>query len=129
MGRPSACRGMRDMAIPSTVPQTAAGYIDYLASQINLADKMWTHYAWAVSGAYAKAYGLNSGALREAKVVIERQKQSDYDRMSFALSLLTVGVAGATAGAVARSMYESKKLEDAAKDIIKRALQQPAGAV
>jgi hypothetical protein len=44
------------MSIPPTVPHTAAGYVEYLADSINLADKLWSHYAWAVSKAYATAY-------------------------------------------------------------------------
>ena len=55
------------MAIPSTVEATAAGYIGYLGSQINLAEKLWTHYAWVVSAAYAAAYELNKRVLDKVK--------------------------------------------------------------
>ena len=112
------------MPIPATVPQTVAGHLEFLGDQINLADKMWTHYAWAVSKAYATAYKKHMATLGHVKKALERQKQEDYNRMSFALSVLTVGVAGGVGGAVARFMYEKERnLQDAAKDVIKSAMQ------
>jgi hypothetical protein len=112
------------MSVPSTVPQTIPGYIEYLGDTINLADKMWTHYGLAVSAAYATAYKKQQETLSRIKKALERQKQEDYNRMSFALSVLTVGVAGGVAGAVARFVYESKDIQDAAKDVIKATIQK-----
>src|SRR5439155_27377775 len=90
------------MAIPSTVEATAAGYIGYLGSQINLAEKLWTHYAWVVSAAYAAPYELNKRVLDKVEQAQEAQRRADHDRMAFALSLLTVAVEGAVACATAR---------------------------
>src|SRR5689334_18388068 len=106
------------MAIPSTVPQTTAGYIDYLASRINLADKMWTHYGWVMSGAYADAYQQNKAVLGKVKGALERQSKEERASMSFALSVLTVGVAGGVGGALGRWLYEDRNFQDAAKDVV-----------
>jgi hypothetical protein len=114
------------MAIPSTVPQTTAGYIDYLASRINLADKMWTHYGWVMSGAYADAYQQNKAVLGKVKGALERQSKEERASMSFALSVLTVGVAGGVGGALGRWLYEDRNFQDAAKDVVKTLVQQPS---
>src|SRR5215470_11912019 len=112
------------MSIPPTVPNTAAGYVEYLADSINLADKLWSHYAWAVSKAYATAYKLNGNVLNAVKVKQEQRKAETEAFMSFALSLLTVGVAGGVAGAIARKFAAkkfggSKVAEDVTKDVLK----------
>jgi len=99
-----------------------------LASKINLADKRWSHYGWAVSSAYAKAFNQNKAVLGRVKGALLRQKQSEQASMTFALSLLTVGVGGGAAGKVARWMYDSGVDQDAAKDVIKRILQEPTNA-
>lgn len=117
------------MPVPSTVPQTIPGYIEYLGDTINLADKMWTHYGFAVSAAYAEAYKKQQETLSRIKKALERQKQEDYNRMAFALSVLTVGVAGGVAGGVARFVYDSKDFQDAAKDVIKAAIQKRGALV
>jgi hypothetical protein len=55
---------------------------------------VWTHYGWATSKAYADAYKNNQGVLSHVKKKQEQRKQETEAYMSFALSLLTVGVAG-----------------------------------
>jgi hypothetical protein len=110
------------MTIPKTVPQTEAGYTDYLHDTVNLADKMWSHYGWVFSSAYSTAYKRHQTTLGKVKNAIEKQKRDDFGRMSFALSLLTVGVGGATAGAIARFMYESKNIQDGVKKVVDKAL-------
>jgi hypothetical protein len=119
------------MAIPSNVPNTAAGYIEYLADNITLADKLWTHFGWATSNAYASAYKQNQQTLNLVKKKQEERKAQREALYSFALSLLTVGVAGGIAGAVARKFaakyYASSKVaEDVAKDVLKWSSQKAA---
>jgi hypothetical protein len=117
------------MSIPATVPNSAAGYIQFLADSINLADKLWSHYAWAVSKAYATAYKNNGDVLDHVKVKQQQRKAETEALMSFALSLLTVGVAGGVAGAIARKFAAkrfdgSKVAEDVTKDVLKWSTQK-----
>jgi len=119
------------MAIPATVPNTAAGYIEYLSDTITLADKLWTHYGWAVSKAYATAFTKHQNILSKVKVTQQQRRAEDEALLSFALSLLTVGTAGGIAGALARTFAKkldrSKVVEDVAKDVMKWSQQQAAG--
>lgn len=122
------------MTIPNSVPKTAAGYIEYLADNITLADKLWTHYGWATSNAYASAYRQNQLVLNAVKVKQQQRRAQDEAILSFALSLLTVGVAGGIAGAVARKFaakrYDGSKVaEDVTKDVLKWTMQQGAAPV
>jgi hypothetical protein len=116
------------MAIPDTL-KTTAEYIDYLASKINLADKMWTHYGWVMSGAYADAYQLNKATLGKVKGALDRQSKDERAAMAFALSVLTVGVAGGVGGAVGRWLYENRDFQDAAKDTVKALVLRPPAMV
>lgn len=120
------------MSIPNTVPPTAEGYIKYLESQINLAREHWTHYGWAVSAAYAAAYDQQVGDLTLVKKAQDARKLAEHQFVNFCFSLLTVGVAGGVAGAVARKMFTDmagKKNEvaiDAMKQVLQRGQQQKA---
>jgi hypothetical protein len=119
------------MSIPETVPKTAAGYIEYLADSINIADKLWTHYAWATSSAYATAYKQNLEVLGKVKKKQQQRRAETEAAMAFVLSLLTVGLAGGVAGALARKFASkayggSKVAEDVAKDVLKWSQQQAA---
>src|SRR5262245_33902808 len=59
----------------------------------------------------------------------EAQRAANEALMSFALSLVTVGVAGGVAGAIARSVAKGKKVqEDMVKDAVKWSTQQGASA-
>ena len=114
----------------SKVP-TAKEYIEKLAASVNLADKLWTHYGWVTSQAYATAYKTNQNVLTGVKVAQEAHRKADEAAMSFLLSVLTVGVAGGVAGAVARSaakaFYDGSKVaEDVKKDVLKWLLIQQA---
>ena len=68
------------MSIPSTVEPTAAGYIGYLGPQINLAEKVWTHWAWVVSASYAAAYEQNKRVLDQVKKAQEAQRWGEVIR-------------------------------------------------
>src|ERR1041385_3990033 len=95
------------ITIPPSVEKTAGGYIGYLGTQIDVVGKVWTHYAWAVSAAYAKAYEKVQTTLGQVKRAQAARRQEEHDRMVFALSLLTVGLGGAGAGATARALTSS----------------------
>jgi hypothetical protein len=119
------------MTIPANVPNTAAGYLEYLGDTITMIDRLWTHYGWAVSKAYADAYSKNQIALNKVKIKQEQQRARDEAFMTFALSLLTVGIAGGVAGALARKFAKQfdglKVVEDVTKDVMKWSQQQAAG--
>lgn len=113
-----------DHRIPATVPHTVDGYMGYLSKQIERANDHWDHYGKVISAAYATAYDDHQRALNYVQQHQRAQKDADEAAMSFLLSLLTVGVAGAAAGAFARSISEnSKPVEDAAKDMVKDVLK------
>jgi hypothetical protein len=114
------------MAIPSTVENSAAGILKFLGDTINLADKVWTPYAWQVSGAYATAYKNQQKILDDVKREKEAQRKADQATMAFFLSLLTVGVAGGIAGALARKALDDKDYQDAAKQVLQLAQRQAA---
>jgi hypothetical protein len=105
--------------IPATVPKTVDGYIGYLAQQIRRANDHWDHFGKAASAAYAKAYSHNEHILSSVRDIQVARKAADQAAMSFALSLLTVGVAGAAASAITKEI-SSKVTQDAAKDIVKQ---------
>ena len=118
------------MPIPNSVPKTAAGYIEYLGDSITLADKLWTHYGWATSKAYATAYKNNEQVLSQVKRKQQQRRAEDEAILAFVLSLLTVGTAGGIAGALARKFAKvvdgSKVAEDVSKDVLKWSMQQAA---
>ncbi len=68
---------------------------------------------------------LNGEVLNGVKVKQQQRKAETEAFMSFALSLLTVGVAGGVAGALARKFAKkpdgaiSKVAEDVTKDVLK----------
>lgn len=114
--------------IPATVAKTVDGYIGYLAQQIRRANDHWEHFGTAVSAAYAKAYDLNGKVLGQVRDLQVARKAADDAAMSFVLSLLTVGVAGAAASSITKAIT-SKVAQDAAKDVVKQVVKAGAGAV
>lgn len=114
------------MTIPSTVRPTAVGYIGYLKSQIDTAREHWTHYGWAVSAAYATAYQQQVNKLQEVKKVQDARRLATHNFVNFCFSLLTVGVAGGVAGALARKMFidAAGKKNETAIDVMKQVLQR-----
>ncbi|MGA7995690.1 MAG: hypothetical protein WCA28_12375 [Bradyrhizobium sp.] len=107
------------MEIPPFVGNDPKAYLDHLLRQINRADARWTAYAAALSADYAHAFTAQSGVLTGIKKTLDAKKAFEHDRVTFALSLLTVGVGGALAGFVARSATKDKVWEDAIKDTLK----------
>ena len=113
------------MSIPASVPQTAEGYLKYLKDRVDNANKHWSHYAWAVSHAYAKAYNDQLTLLSQVKNAIQARLEFEHDFVTFSLSLLTVGIAGGVAGVVARSMFDkSTKTGEMMIDAMKQVLQR-----
>ncbi len=113
---------------PAAVAKTVDGYIGYLAQQIRRANDHWDHFGKAASAAYAKAYKKNGDALQQVKDLKLARTEADQAFMSFALSLLTVGVAGAAASAITAGI-KSKVAQDAAKDIVKQVIKSGAAPV
>jgi hypothetical protein len=119
------------MAIPDSVQKTAEGYLKYLSHEIENADKHWSHYGWAVSHAYAAAYKQQLDVLQRVKKAIEARLEFDHEMVTFALSLLTVGVAGGVAGVIARKVIDKsapggEMMIDALKQTLQRAQKAAA---
>ncbi len=108
--------------IPAAVPKTVDGYIGYLAQQIRRANDHWDHFGKAASAAYATAYSRNEHVLSRVRDIQVARKAADQAAMSFALSLLTVGVAGGAASVITKEI-SNKMMQDAAKDILKQVIK------
>lgn len=122
------------MKIRPFVGNTPKDYLDFFRDQIDLADQGWLAYAAALSSAYTIAYSFQSANLTKVKATIDAHNALEHDRLTFVLSLLTVGVGGALAGYLARSGtadfadtlvttmkgVEKKTAENMAKEIGKR---------
>ena len=118
------------MKIRPFVGNTPKDYLDFFRDQIDLADQGWLAYAAALSSAYTIAYSVQSNNLTKVKATIDAHNALEHDRLTFVLSLLTVGVGGAVAGYLARSGTEGmakeigKRWEDAIKDTSKAVIKR-----
>jgi hypothetical protein len=116
--------------IPDTVPPTAEGYLKYLDSQITRAREHWTHYGWALAAAYTAGYEQQLRTLKKVRREQDARRSAEHAFVNFCFSLLTVGVAGGVAGALARKVFTNaagKKNEvaiDAMKQVLQRGQQQ-----
>jgi hypothetical protein len=123
--------------IPGTVPPTVAGTLEYLTDKIHQADKHWSYWANMMSGAYATAYRMQGEVLRQVKNKQTERLKAEYEMMTFALSLFTVGIAGGVAGAVSRKFLDkgsfiAEKWNDGNKmetgiDAMKQVIQRVEG--
>src|SRR5271154_1863460 len=120
---------MAPSLIPPSVDRTVNGYIGYLAEEINRAWAHWDHFCTQVSAAYSDAYDLNGSVLGHVKNRKIERKAADEAAMSFVLSLLTVGVAGAAAGPIAEKILDEGVAQNAAKDIVKQVMKTAGGYV
>ena len=87
----------------STIPKyikTGQECVNFLAGEVNRSHKHWELFGHAMSAAYSEAYEEQKTVLEGVKKRIEAKKAADEKFMTFALSLLTVGVGGAVAGAL-----------------------------
>ena len=114
--------------IPANVlgKNTVDGYLKFLADEIRRANDHWDHFGKAVSAAYAKAYDSNGKALQRVRDIEVARKAADDAMMSFALSLLTVGVAGGVAGGLI-TIASSRAAETAARDVVKLVIKGVGG--
>jgi hypothetical protein len=118
--------------IPANVlaANTTEGYLKYLADETRRANDHWDHFGKAVSAAYSQAYDANGKVLalvRDIKLANAAKKAADEARMAWALSLLTVGVAGAAAGGLI-VIEGSRAAETAARDMVKQVIKGVEGA-
>jgi hypothetical protein len=121
--------------IPDNVlkKNTVEGYLKFLADEIRRTNAHWDHFAKEASTAYAKAYEENGTVLQGVKVAQQAHKAADDALMSFALSLFTVGIAGAVAGGLVafRNTDNSRGIraaETAARDVVKQVIRGAASA-
>src|SRR5689334_16264528 len=111
------------MGIPKWV-QTGEQCVNYLDKEISKAQDHWELYGAAMATAYSEAYEDQAKLLDSVKKRIEAQKAADEKLMSFALSLLTVGVGGPVAGAlVGRLVAKGGSVIAATKEDIEAAVK------
>lgn len=82
--------------------RTTEGYLSYLGQKIDQCKTHWEHYGQAASKAYAAAWHSQDDVLTKVKKRIEDRMEAERAMLSFALSLVTVGVAGPLAGAAVK---------------------------
>jgi len=89
----------------STCPdcRTTGDYLSYLGQKIDQCKTHWEHYGQAASKAYATAWHSQDEVLKKVQKRIEERMEAERAMMSFALSLVTVGVAGPLAGVRVKS--------------------------
>ncbi len=95
--------------------------LEELNKTVDMADKSWMAYGWAQNAAYSAAYENQKRALGNVKTLEDARRKAEDAMISFALSILTVGVAGCLAG------YLAKKIDDKAEDFIKGAKSAAGG--
>lgn len=109
------------VAVPVTVDKTAAGYLKYLTSAIDVAAADWQNYAEAAELSYSRAYASNTKLLESIQNDLIKIDERDNLFMTLALSFLTVGVAGGVAGALAKH-YTGKMVDGKVRDFVEGAL-------
>src|SRR4051812_23398067 len=92
------------MAIP--VYDNVDGYLIFLTEKLNKCTRRWELFGAAAAEAYGDAYRSQQVTLQKVKKSIEDQKKTDAAAMTFALSLLTVGVGGYIAGTCVKQTLE-----------------------
>ena len=102
------------MATPSY--DNALGYVVEAQSEVLSAISDWKAYAYAASNAYSKAYAAQGRVLESVNKRLEEMRKEDAARMSLALSLLTVAVAGPIASTILKGKV-GEVFEELAKDL------------
>jgi hypothetical protein len=115
--------------IPANVlkQNTVGGYLKFLSDEIRRVDDHWDHFGKAAAAAYADAYDHNGAVLKAVEDIQLARKAADEASMSFVLSLLTVGVAGAVAGGLVSASAKGAArvaTQTAARDVVKQAAKQ-----
>jgi DNA-binding protein YbaB len=93
-----------------------------LGQKIDQCKTHWEHYGQAASKAYAAAWHSQDKVLTQVKKRIEERMEAERAVMSFALSLVTVGVAGPLAGAAVKTLIAKAGI-DMTQDEIKEAVK------
>lgn len=87
------------MAIPKYI-KTGPECVHFLEGEVTKAHKHWETFGHAMSAAYSDAYDGQKTLLDGVKKRLEEKRAADEKFMTFALSLLTVGVGGPVAAAL-----------------------------
>ncbi|HUA61183.1 MAG TPA: hypothetical protein VML19_20630 [Verrucomicrobiae bacterium] len=90
------------MAVPSF--NTPGEYITFLLTKLERCKSAWEAYGDACSEAYSQAYSTQYAVLKKVQKTLEEEAEQREKVLTFALSLLTVGVGGPIAGAVVRKV-------------------------
>ena len=96
---------------------TSESHFSELSQAVNTYKTKWEIFGNLAAANYAAAYQQQKSVLKKVRAALEAQKKDEEAMMTFALSLLTVGVAGALAGACVNRLV----VEEGA-GVIKKAL-------
>jgi hypothetical protein len=112
-------------AIPSFT--TAQEYLNFLGARIGQCKTHWEKYGNAVNGAYAYAWHRQEFILTQIKKNLDASQKAREAMLTFALNLLTVGVGGGVAGALAKKAYAgaSDELKKWAVETAKEKIKEP----
>jgi hypothetical protein len=115
--------GDNKVRIPKYI-KTGQECVNFLEGEVNRAHKHWETFGHAMSAAYSEAYEDQKNLLENVKKRIEARRAADEKFMTFALSLLTVGVGGPVAGAlVSRVITKTGAAIAASKEDIEAAVK------
>ena len=106
------------MAVPSF--NTAGEYLTFLLTKLERCKSCWEAYGDACSEAYSLAYSKQYEVLKKVQKTLEQEAEQREKVLTFALSLLTVGVGGPIAGAVVGKLA-SKVIAKDATELVKKA--------
>src|SRR5579863_10533311 len=114
------------MTVPVFVDRNPQAIADYVMREYAIAADAWELLAVKMGKAYDIAYKAQETVLQAVKARKLENAKADQFAFNFVLSLLTVGVAGATGGALARSIFEDRQKTaiDAAKAVGQSNVQQ-----
>jgi len=109
------------MAVPSF--NTTGEYMTFLLTKLERCKSSWEAYGDACSEAYSQAYGAQYDVLKKVQKTLEEEAEMREKMLTFALSLLTVGVGGPIAGAAVRKVagkFITKETEELTKAAIEK---------
>jgi hypothetical protein len=100
------CKNFREVRDGTTNLQQFPAYVVSVEGEIRKATSSWKAYGYAVSWAYSKAYNDQGTVLSDIKQNLEQLRKKEEMVASFALTILTVGVAGPFAAAATNEVFE-----------------------
>ena len=122
---------MRRFHAISAIPRfaDAQGYYNYLKQKIDQATSHWKTFGDATSEQYARAYREQETALKTLKEKYEVRSKQQEALCTFALNLLTVGIAGPLAGQAAKfavkGVSSDREFIEKAVDLAKEKVTEP----